>query len=123
MEKQLLTNLLQNDVGITDRNLTLNSPVSCRQVLYVFVDFGNVTVLQSLTTFLSILIKSADHSQTVVHLMPQDHSISLGVFAAYWSIIRRRVEMNMAITLCSAYAYRLIYSDVSCCSHCLIKAK
>lgn len=79
IEKQLLTNLLRHDASIADHDLTLNSPVSWRQVRFVFIDwqiylyglinFGNAIVLLSLTTLLPALIKTTSNSQTTAHLV------------------------------------------------------
>ncbi|UJR19693.1 hypothetical protein I4U23_022827 [Adineta vaga] len=80
IEKQLLTNLLRNDIGIADGNPELNNRLSWRQVQYVFTDWriyiygliaiGNETVILCLTTFFPTLIKTAGYSHTETHLLP-----------------------------------------------------
>jgi len=79
IEKQLLTNLLQNDAGVADRNPTSGIRLSWRQVRYVFVDWriylygliavGNLAAILSLTTFFPTLIESTVYSKTEAHLM------------------------------------------------------
>ncbi len=74
-----MTNLLLNDAGVADRNLTSSIRLSWRQVRYVFVDwriylysliaFGNLAVILCLTTFLPTLMESAGYSKTEAHLM------------------------------------------------------
>lgn len=79
IEKQLLTNLLQNAAGVADRNPTSGIRLSWRQVCYVFVDWriylygliavGNLAAILSLTTFFPTLIESTVYSKTEAHLM------------------------------------------------------
>ena len=78
MEKQLLTNLLQNDAGIADRDPRSNSRLSWRQVGHVFIDWriyiygliavGNLVVIQCLTIFLPTLMENEGYDKTVVYL-------------------------------------------------------
>ena len=79
MEKQILTNLLQDDAGMADHNPTSSTRLSWRQFRYVFTDgrihlynliiLGNYSSFICLTTVLPTLLDSAGFSDTEVPLL------------------------------------------------------
>ena len=74
MEKQILTNLLQDDAGMADHNPTSSTRLSWRQFRYVFTDgrihlynliiLGNYSSFICLTTVLPTLLDSAGFSNS-----------------------------------------------------------
>ncbi len=79
IEKQLLTNLLQNDAGVVNGDLTSTTRISWRQVYYVFIDWriylyaliagGFNPIIICPSTFLTLIGETKDYSDAVVQLM------------------------------------------------------
>ncbi|CAF2515306.1 unnamed protein product [Rotaria sp. Silwood2] len=111
IEKQILANLLRNDAGITDRNLTSITRLSWREVCYVFVDWriylyglidcGNAAVTLSLTTFLTTLMENMGYSKTEASLMiaPPNVVACICYLLAIYSSSRRN-EHGYHIAFC-----------------------
>ena len=107
-EKQLLTNLLRDDAGITNRE---NVKLSWRQVLYVFMDvriylyalivIGNLSVIKYMNTYLPVLVRDIDYANASAHLMvipPYAIAFVCCLLASYSS--SRRQEYGFHIIFC-----------------------
>ncbi|CAF3141354.1 unnamed protein product [Rotaria sp. Silwood2] len=111
MEKQFLTNLLRNDAGVADNELSSDSRLSKRQMLNVFTDWriylysliglGNLIAVKCMTTLLPTLVTAAGYTKTQTHLItaiPYVFACICGILIGYSS--SRRNEHGYHLILC-----------------------